>query len=107
MREVRIRTSGALAPTWGTPSKVATGADSGGFPQTSEEFVPTVQMHVKLSPHGAIPTRLLMIRSQHFQQLESGNGDALGKNRRSGAQRGAPEKKLRPEVFLSAPCIFL
>ena len=99
-------TSGALAPTlWELP-KVATVADSGGFPQGSERFVPKGRLNVKLSPYAAIPTRLPRLWVQQFQQLGIGNEDALDIDRRSGAQRGAPEKKLRPEVFLSAPCIF-
>jgi hypothetical protein len=57
-------------------------------------------------PLGGISYAITKISSLCFQQLKSGTGDALTENRRSGAQRGAPEKKLRPEVFLSAPCIF-
>ena len=41
-----------------------------------------------------------------FQWFMSGTGVAIAKSRRSGAQRGALENKLRPEVFLSAPLLF-
>jgi hypothetical protein len=87
-------------------SKLATVKGFGGFPQGSAGFVPKDRLKVNLSAYGAIPTRLPKIGALHFQPLENGNEDALHLNRRSGAQRGAPEKKLRPEVFLSAPCIF-
>jgi hypothetical protein len=54
----------------------------------------------------AIPTRWLSATSLLFQSLGIGKSDATIIGRRSGAQRGALEDKLRPEVFLDAPCIF-
>jgi hypothetical protein len=54
----------------------------------------------------AIPTRWLSATSLVFQSLGIGKSDATITGRRSGAQRGALEDKLRPEVFLDAPCIF-
>jgi hypothetical protein len=42
----------------------------------------------------------------YFQKLEIGKADATRQDRRSGAQRGALEDKLRPEVFLDAPLHF-
>jgi hypothetical protein len=41
-----------------------------------------------------------------FQVVGNGRPGATNNCRRSGAQRGALEDKLRPEVFLDAPCIF-
>jgi len=41
-----------------------------------------------------------------FQAVGIGKSGATTIGRRSGAQRGALEDKLRPEVFLDAPCIF-
>ena len=41
-----------------------------------------------------------------FCVVEIGKSGATIIGRRSGAQRGALEDKLRPEVFLDAPCIF-
>ena len=46
----------ACALLWRLP-KVATVADSGGFPQGSEGFVPRARLNVKVSPYAAIPTR--------------------------------------------------
>jgi hypothetical protein len=54
----------------------------------------------------AIPTRITDARSLYFQVVEIGKSGATIIGRRSGAQRGALEDKLRPEVFLDAPCIF-
>jgi len=54
----------------------------------------------------AIPTRITDARALYFQVVEIGKSDATIIGRRSGAQRGALEDKLRPEVFLDAPCIF-
>ena len=54
----------------------------------------------------AIPTRITGARSLYFQVVEIGKSGATIIGRRSGAQRGALEDKLRPEVFLDAPCIF-
>ena len=42
----------------------------------------------------------------YFQAVGIGKPSATRIGRRSGAQRGALEDKLRPEVFLDAPCIF-
>jgi hypothetical protein len=55
----------------------------------------------------AIPTRITGARTLCFQVVEIGRTGATIIGRRSGAQRGALEDKLRPEVFLDAPCIFL
>ena len=55
----------------------------------------------------AIPTRTTGARTLYFQLVEIGQTGATIIGRRSGAQRGALEDKLRPEVFLDAPCIFL
>ncbi len=55
----------------------------------------------------AIPTLSRRTRSSYFQGLEIGKSSATLIGRRSGAQRGALEDKLRPEVFLDAPCISL
>jgi hypothetical protein len=55
----------------------------------------------------AIPTRMTDARALYFQVVEIGKSGATIIGRRSGAQRGALEDKLRPEVFLDAPCIFL
>ncbi len=54
----------------------------------------------------AIPTLSRGTGSSYFQGLEIGKSSATLIDRRSGAQRGALEDKLRPEVFLDAPCIF-
>ena len=54
----------------------------------------------------AIPTRIPGARALCFQVVEIGKSGATIIGRRSGAQRGALEDKLRPEVFLDAPCIF-
>ena len=54
----------------------------------------------------AIPTRITGGRALCFQVVEIGKSGATIIGRRSGAQRGALEDKLRPEVFLDAPCIF-
>jgi hypothetical protein len=54
----------------------------------------------------AIPTRITAARPLYFQVVEIGKSGATIIGRRSGAQRGALEDKLRPEVFLDAPCIF-
>jgi len=54
----------------------------------------------------AIPTRIPGARVLCFQVVEIGKSGATIIGRRSGAQRGALEDKLRPEVFLDAPCIF-
>jgi hypothetical protein len=45
-------------------------------------------------------------QSLYFQAVGIGKSDATIIGRRSGAQWGALEDKLRPEVFLDAPCIF-
>jgi hypothetical protein len=55
----------------------------------------------------AIPTRIADARALYFQVVEIGKSGATIIGRRSGAQRGALEDKLRPEVFLDAPCISL
>ena len=54
----------------------------------------------------AIPTQSHAATSLVFQSLGIGKPGATMIGRRSGAQRGALEDKLRPEVFLDAPCIF-
>jgi hypothetical protein len=54
----------------------------------------------------AIPTLWQSAPDLVFQGLEVGESSATLIGRRSGAQRGALEDKLRPEVFLDAPCIF-
>jgi hypothetical protein len=54
----------------------------------------------------AIPTLSDLVRVLYFQPIGIGKSDATIVSRRSGAQRGALEDKLRPEVFLDAPCIF-
>jgi len=45
--------------------------------------------------------------NMYFQPVGIGKVNATGQCRRSGAQRGVLEDKLRPEVFLDAPCISL
>jgi hypothetical protein len=54
----------------------------------------------------AIPTLSRRTSNSYFQGVEIGKSSATLIARRSGAQRGALEDKLRPEVFLDAPCIF-
>jgi hypothetical protein len=54
----------------------------------------------------AIPTQLFSTSGLVFQPFRIGKSGATISFRRSGAQRGAHEDKLRPEVFLDAPCIF-
>ena len=54
----------------------------------------------------AIPTLSDAITGPYFQAVGIGKPGATNIGRRSGAQRGALEDKLRPEVFLDAPCIF-
>ena len=69
--------------------------------------VPRTVAKVNLSRHLAIPTRRETNPGLCFQRVEIGIADATEAGRRSGAQRGALENKLRPEVFLSAPLHFL
>src|SRR5215470_17116435 len=66
----------------------------------------TLTTQVILAVPSAIPTRMSIGAHAHFHEFEIGTQDAIGKPRRSGAQRGVLENKLRPEVFLDAPCIF-
>jgi hypothetical protein len=54
----------------------------------------------------AIPTMYYPAPLSYFQVVGIGKSSATIIGRRSGAQRGALEDKLRPEVFLDAPCIF-
>jgi hypothetical protein len=69
-------------------------------------FLQAERVNVNLS-HGA---QFLPCVTQHsalcFHAIGIGKRDAMTNRRRSGAQRGALEDKLRPEVFLDAPCIF-
>jgi hypothetical protein len=67
--------------------------------------VPALRQRKSFSPL-AIPTRITDARALYFQVVEIGKSGATIIGRRSGAQRGALEDKLRPEVFLDAPCIF-
>jgi hypothetical protein len=53
----------------------------------------------------AIPTLSVLVPVLYFQAIGIGKSGATIIGRRSGAQRGALEDKLRPEVFLDAPCI--
>jgi hypothetical protein len=53
-----------------------------------------------------IPTRCLAPPVACFQAIGFGKPGATIIGRRSGAQRGALEDKLRPEVFLDAPLHF-
>jgi hypothetical protein len=62
---------------------------------------------VKLSKVPENPTLYKPAHVLYFQILRIGRQDAIGQGRRSGAQRGALENKLRPEVFLSAPLLFV
>ena len=61
---------------------------------------------VNLSQHWQFLPCACPSASLHFQAFGIGKSDATIIARRSGAQRGALEDKLRPEVFLDAPCIF-
>jgi hypothetical protein len=90
----------------GSTPEPATLAGFGGFPQTIRQMACHRRGERNSFPLGGISYLITKISPLCFQQFKSGTGDALTENRRSGAQRGAPEKKLRPEVFLSAPCIF-
>jgi hypothetical protein len=67
--------------------------------------VPALRQRKSFSPL-AIPTRITDARALYFQVVGIGKSGATIIGRRSGAQRGALEDKLRPEVFLDAPCIF-
>ena len=62
--------------------------------------------NVNLSHHWQFLLGADQAPSLYFQSLGIGKLDATIVARRSGAQRGALEDKLRPEVFLDAPCIF-
>jgi len=61
---------------------------------------------VNLSRHWQFLPGATDPRALYFQPLGIGKVGAKEKYRRSGAQRGVLEDKLRPEVFLDAPCIF-
>ncbi len=69
-------------------------------------FMHTASAHVNLSHHRQFLLCTAPPLTLYFQALAIGKSGATGTCRRSGAQRGALEDKLRPEVFLDAPCIF-
>ncbi len=64
------------------------------------------EFNVNLSTELAIPTQAGTLITMCFVEFKNGTADAPTHARRSGAQRGALENKLRPEVFLGAPLLF-
>jgi len=95
-----------LMQAWSDCPELATLAGFIRFPQDVRRMACDWRRERNSFLLGGISYPITKISLLCFQQFKSGTGDALRTNRRSGAQRGAPEKKLRPEVFLSAPCIF-
>ena len=85
----------------------AGGRDPGFQQPLSAQCLPEITAKVNLSRGLAIPTVWEILSAVYFQELAIGTADAKTKARRSGAQRGALENKLRPEVFLSAPLLSL
>jgi hypothetical protein len=93
-----------LMQAWPGCPKLATLAGFSRFPQEVRRMACDWRQERNSFLLGGISYPITKISLLCFQQFKSGTGDALRTNRRSGAQRGAPENKLRPEVFLGAPC---
>ena len=68
--------------------------------------MPTAWANVNLSHPWQFLLCAIDPRALYFQAVGIGKSDATIIGRRSGAQRGALEDKLRPEVFLDAPLHF-